>query len=65
MINKRILDICTTERFKNLAGIAEKHYQAKMEQEIDFGDDIPEEFKGLYEIIFKYIFRRACLYTNG
>lgn len=48
MINKRILDICTTERFKNLAGVAEKHYQAKMEQEIDFGDDIPEEFKGIF-----------------
>lgn len=46
------MDMVKTERFKNLAEIAERHYKAKMEQEIDFGDDIPEEFKGIFLFAF-------------
>lgn len=46
MVHKRILEMSHTERFRNLMEMAYRHYKDKAQQELDFGDDIPEEFKG-------------------
>lgn len=41
-----------TERFHNLMEMAERHYKDKTQQELDFGDDIPDEFKGKFFFVF-------------
>lgn len=54
MTNRRILDMSHTERFKNLIERAERFYDEKTQFETDFGDDIPDEFKG-FSAFFKNI----------
>lgn len=41
-----IVPINEIERFKHLADMAEKKWKQKAQTEEDFGDDIPEEYRG-------------------
>jgi ubiquitin conjugation factor E4 B len=43
--SQSILPISQVERFKNLVEKVERIYKEKQQQEDDFGDDVPEEFK--------------------
>uniref|UniRef100_A0A915DTD8 RING-type E3 ubiquitin transferase n=1 Tax=Ditylenchus dipsaci TaxID=166011 RepID=A0A915DTD8_9BILA len=40
-----ILGMGQSERFKNLMEMAERHYNEKMQSEMDWGEDYPDEFK--------------------
>lgn len=42
-----ILTISLIEGFKHLCERAEFHWQEKVQNEEDFGDDIPDEFRGI------------------
>lgn len=43
------------ENFANLCALAKQKYEAKAQDEEDYGDDIPEEFQGIVYILNIYV----------
>lgn len=50
-----IVPVNEVERMKNLADMTEKIWKEKAKNEEDFGDDIPDEFRG-YICTFSFLF---------
>lgn len=43
-----ILSSIDYEKFSNLCNAAKQQYKQKEQDEVDFGDEIPDEFQGLF-----------------